>query len=158
MFSKTCFGPFLNFTKFTPSPQIQHNLLCRITNVPGSVEEEMYFEICGKLFCYLLHHFPIITGLKCEGEANYKYTVTTERSAFAKAYFKQPTKFKRETLESWFLDARVNNDEDAVKLVLVYLVASLLLNNNPTVSLLEFFVNLVDNLETFNNFPWGKVV
>ena len=47
----------------------------------------------------------------------------------------------------------MNNDEDAMKLALVYLVASLLLNNNLFVSLPEFFVNLVDNLENFNNFP-----
>ena len=54
MFSKTYFGPFLYLTKFTPLPQILHNLLCRIVNVPGSTEEEIHFEIYGKLFCYSL--------------------------------------------------------------------------------------------------------
>ena len=53
---------------------------------------------------------------------------------------------------------RLNNDKEAVKLKLVYTVTSLLLNNNLTVVLVEFFVNLVDNLENFNNFPWGKVL
>ena len=158
MFSKTCFGPFLNFTKFTPSPQILHNLLCKIANVLGGMEEEMYFEICGKLLSYSLYHFAMITRLKCEGNANYRYAVTTERSEFAKAYFKQPAKFKRKTLESWFPEARMNYNEDAMKLTLMYLVASFILNNNSTVSLPEFFVNLVDNLENFNNFSWGKVV
>ena len=52
----------------------------------------------------------------------------------------------------------MNNDEDVVNLALVYLVISLLLNNNPTVVLLEFFVNLVDNMKIFNNFPSIKVV
>ena len=52
----------------------------------------------------------------------------------------------------------MNNDEDAINLTLVHLVASLLLNNNLTIVLSEFFVNLVDNLENFNNFPWRKVV
>ena len=47
----------------------------------------------------------------------------------------------------------MNNDKDAMKLPLMYLIASLLLNNNPTVSLPEFFVNLVENLKNFNNFP-----
>ena len=42
-----------------------------------------------------------------------------------------------------------------MKLVLVYLIASLLLNNNPTVVLPDFFVN---NLKNVNNFPWGKAV
>ena len=28
MFSKTCFGAFLNITKFTHSPQLLHNLMC----------------------------------------------------------------------------------------------------------------------------------
>ena len=118
----------------------------------------MYFEIYGKLFSYSLCHFAMIIGLKCEGDASKKYAVTTERSEFVKAYFKQSARFKRETLESWFPDARMNNDEDAVKLALVYLVTSLPLNNNPIGSLPEFFINLVDNLESFNNFPSGQLV
>ena len=52
----------------------------------------------------------------------------------------------------------MNNNVDAVKLALVYLVPSFLLNNNPTIVLLEFFVNLVDNLENFNNLPRENVV
>ena len=118
-----------------------------IANVPGSISNEMYFEICGKLFCYSLRHFAIITWLKCEGDANYKYAVTSKRSQFVKSYFKQTARFKRETLESWFLDARLNNNEDAVNLALVYLITSLLLNNYPTIVLPKFFVNLVDNME-----------
>ena len=51
IFSKTCFGAFLNITKFTPSPQLLHNLMCKIVNVLGSTSNEMYFEIGGKLFC-----------------------------------------------------------------------------------------------------------
>ena len=70
MFSKTCFGAFLNFIKFTPSPQILHNLMCKLANVPGSNNDEMYFEICEKLFCYSLRHFAMIIGLKCEEDAN----------------------------------------------------------------------------------------
>ena len=149
MFSKTYYGAFLNITKFTPSPQILHNLMCRIVNVPDNRSDEMYFEICGKLLCYSLHHFAMITGLTCEGYVNYKYAMTSERSEFVKSYFKQLARFKRETSESWFLDARLNNDEDVVNLALVYHINSLLLNNNPTVVLLEFFVNLVDNVENF---------
>ena len=100
----------------------------------------------------------LITEWKREGEANHKYVVMTKRNAFAKAYFKDPIKLKRETLETWFLDARVQNDEDVVKLALVYVVACLLLHNYLTVSLPKFFVNLVDNLNKFNNYLWGKLV
>ena len=100
MFFKTYFGPYLYLNKFTPSPQILHNLLCRIVNVPESEEDEIHFKICGKLFCYSLQQFALITGLKCDGAANYKYDVTMERSAFAKAYFKDSVKLKRETLET----------------------------------------------------------
>ena len=45
-----------------------------------------------------------------------------------------------------------------MKLPLVYMVACLLLHNYPAVSLPEFFVNLVDNLDRLNNFPWGKLM
>ena len=69
-----------------------------------------------------------------------------------------PPDLREKSLESWFPDVRINNDKDPVKLTLVYLATSLLLNNNPTVVLPEFFVNLVDNMENFNNCPWGKVV
>ena len=45
MFSKTYFGPFLYLTKFNPLPQILHNLVYKIVNVPCSAEEDIYFEI-----------------------------------------------------------------------------------------------------------------
>ena len=45
-----------------------------------------------------------------------------------------------------------------MKLVLVYMVTCLLLHNYPTTSLPKFFVNLVDNLDRFNNYSWGKLV
>ena len=100
----------------------------------------------------------MITRLKCDREANYKYAITTKRSAFPKAYFKDSIKLKRKTLETWFPATRVHKNEDIVKLALVYVVACLLLHNYLTVSLLEFFVNLVDNLDRFNNYPWRKLV
>ena len=74
--------------------------MCRIANIPSSTSNRVYFEIGGKLFCYSLRHFSIITGLKCEGDADYKYVVIGEISQFAKSYFKQTSRFKRETLES----------------------------------------------------------
>ena len=77
MFSKTCFGVFLNSTKFTPSPQLLHNLMCKIVNVLGSSSDEMYFEIGGELFSYSMRHFAMIIGLNCDGDTNYKYVVTT---------------------------------------------------------------------------------
>ena len=66
IFSKTCFGAFLNITKFTHSPQILHNLMCKIANVASNTSDEMHFEICEKLFCNSLRKFAMITGLKCE--------------------------------------------------------------------------------------------
>ena len=62
--------------------------MCRTINVLGSSSDEMYFEIGEKLFCYSMRHFLMITCLKCDGDANYKYTVTIERSQFSKVYFK----------------------------------------------------------------------
>ena len=101
----------------------------------------------------------MITGFKCDGDTNYKYVVNTEMRKFAENYFKETVKLKKETLESWFLDARVKNDEDIVKVALIYRLTQLFLKNNPTVIPPEFFfVKLVDNLETFSNFPWGKLV
>ena len=45
MLSKICFGAVLNFSKFTPSPRILINLMCRIVNVRGSNSDEMYFNM-----------------------------------------------------------------------------------------------------------------
>ena len=100
MFSKTCFVAFLNITKFTPSPQLLYNMRCRIANVSDSTSNEMHFDICWKLLCYSLRHFAMSTGLKYDGDVNYKYIVTSERSQYAKSYFKQTTRFNRDTLKS----------------------------------------------------------
>ena len=73
--------------------------MCKIVNVLGSSSDEMYFEIGGELFSYSMRHFAMIIGLKCDRDTNYKYVVTTEMSQFAKDYFKQTVRLKRETLE-----------------------------------------------------------
>ena len=150
------FWSILKFYKIQTFTIELHNLMYSIANVLGHTCDEMNFEIFWKLFCYSLRHFEMITGLKREGDAKYKYAVTSGRREFAKSYFEQPARFKRKTLERWFRYMRLNDDEDALKLALVYLVTSVLLNNNPTVVLPEFFVNLVDNIGKFQQLPLGK--
>ena len=88
MFSKICFGVFLKITKFTPSTQLLHNLMCKIVNFLGGSSDEMYFDIGEKLLFYSMRNFVMITHLNCDGDTNYKYVVTIERSQFAKSYFK----------------------------------------------------------------------
>ena len=45
-----------------------------------------------------------------------------------------------------------------MKIALVYFLESTLLSSDPKKSVSQFHLSMVDDLETFNRFPWGSVV
>ncbi|GMN53256.1 hypothetical protein TIFTF001_022401 [Ficus carica] len=52
-------------------------------------------------------------------------------------------------------NAKFDNDDDAVKLSLLYIMFSIPLSNASAVKIGPQFFALADDLDGFNSFPWG---
>ena len=48
--------------------------------------------------------------------------------------------------------------EDMLKIALVYFFESTLLSSNPKKLVSQHYLSMVDDLDTFNIFPWGFIV
>ena len=48
--------------------------------------------------------------------------------------------------------------EDRLKIALVYFLESTLLSSNPKKLVSPKYLEMVDDLETFNIFPWGSIL
>ncbi|GMN54172.1 hypothetical protein TIFTF001_023288 [Ficus carica] len=70
-------------------------------------------------------------------------------------YFSTLRGVSRENLELQMSNANFDNDDDAVKLSLLYMIFCIPLSNANFVKIDPKFLTLADNLDYFNNFPWG---
>ncbi|GMN69699.1 hypothetical protein TIFTF001_038746 [Ficus carica] len=70
-------------------------------------------------------------------------------------YFSTLRGVSRENLELQMSNAKFDNDDDAVKLSLLYIMFSIPLSNASAVKIDPKFFALADDLDAFNSFPWG---
>ena len=52
----------------------------------------------------------------------------------------------------------VESDVDALRIALLYLVMHILLSNTKKAKVSSIYVQLVEDLEAFDAFPWGTVI
>ncbi|POO03678.1 hypothetical protein TorRG33x02_008830 [Trema orientale] len=98
----------------------------------------------------------LITDLWCDGDTNEKLWKTKGRKHIGPTYFADNNTLTGQGIKIVFDLMPTQNDEDRVKVALLYLLASGLLNNSPRVHLSRFYVDLIDDLESFNKYPWGN--
>ena len=164
LFRRTAFGKFLESEKTVMSAKIIYNLMMRIADEKGySGNEEMFFEIAGQLVMFSITDLALITGLKCHGELHQKQlnvtgTSSTGESSVELMYFKEQKNLKRDAIKLIFQSMNPDNDEIAVKVALLFFVSNLVLANNSNVYLDSFYLHLVEDLDRFNNYPWGRVL
>lgn len=159
LFRRTAFGKFLESEKTVMSAKIIYNLMMRIADEKGySGNEEMFFEIAGQLVTFSITDLALITGLKCHGEPDQKQLNIRGTSAVGKMYFMEQKNLKRDAIKLIFQSMNPDNDEIAVKVALLFFVSNLVLANNSNVYLDSFYLHLVEDLDRFNKYPWGRVL
>ncbi|GMN70644.1 hypothetical protein TIFTF001_039687 [Ficus carica] len=114
--------------------------------------DALWFELCDDLGRFSIHEFCLITGLKCVGSTH----LPVIESRLISRYFSTLKGVSRENLELQMSNAKFDNDDDdAVKLSLLYIMFSIPLSNASAVKIdLKFFA-LANDLDAFNDFPWG---
>ncbi|KAK0575335.1 hypothetical protein LWI29_037540 [Acer saccharum] len=65
-------------------------------------------------------------------------------------------RFNSKTFEAMFKAASSDNDEDMVKLALLYFLETVLFGKDQKVHIGAQHVELLEDLETFNKYIWGR--
>ena len=73
-------------------------------------------------------------------------------------YSKSTKTIKRKTIELMFEKLYADDDEDVVKVALVYLVLHALLSNAKNFGVPDVVFYLANDLNAFNDYPWGYLV
>ena len=136
---------FLNIPKINHTGQILYNLASRQVYYidRDDSDEKMHFEVSGICVTLPKLQFTVITRLKYYRNMNVNHSKLGDR--IRDRYFTSDSKstktIKRETVDLMFENLHADDDEDVVKVALVYLVShSLLSNVRILVYLTLFFV------------------
>ncbi|KAI9185171.1 hypothetical protein LWI28_004985 [Acer negundo] len=155
LFHTTCFGKLLDMNDLKFSGQLVHHLLLR--QIPSPDKSEMWFAIGGKRLRFSIQEFCLITGLECGPEPPVLSKEKGDGSgSFRSSMLNGEVRFNNKTLEAMFKAAFSDNDEDMVKLALLYFLETVLFGKDQKVYIGAQHVELLEDLETFNKYPWGR--
>ena len=153
MFRQSCLGALLDldYKKFQWAAQVVHHLLLRQIDQPN--REELWCLVGGKKLRFSINEYSLITGLLCHGELGDASQIRGDR--LREKYFDGKSSISKFDLEKKILDYEGDSNSDCVKLALAYMVESLLMAKAHEKMIDMFTLKLVDNLEAFNQYPWG---
>ncbi|GMN47644.1 hypothetical protein TIFTF001_016816 [Ficus carica] len=128
-----------------------HNIVMRMTDHSG-MGDALLFEVGEELGRIFINEFCLIIGMKCVRSTHLAPVVDNRLMAI---YFLTLRDVSREHLELQLSNANFDNDDDAVKLILLYMIFCILLSNANSIKIDPKFFALAYNLDDFNDFPWG---
>ncbi|GMN27743.1 hypothetical protein TIFTF001_044154 [Ficus carica] len=117
----------------------------------SAMGDALWFELGEDLVRFSINEFCLITGLNCVGSTH----LPVVESRLMSRYFPDVRGVTRENLELQMSNFKFDNDDDAVKLSLLYIVFCIPLSNASSVKIDPKYFALADNLDAFNEFPWG---
>ncbi|GMN68962.1 hypothetical protein TIFTF001_038010 [Ficus carica] len=124
----------------------------RLTDHSG-MGDALWFEVGEDLGRFSINEFCLITGMKCVGSTH----LFAVESRLIRRYFSTLRGVSKENLELQMSNANFDNDDDAVKLSLLYMIFCIPLSNTNSVKIDPKFFALADNLDDFNDFPWDML-
>ncbi|GAB2211351.1 hypothetical protein Drorol1_Dr00024660 [Drosera rotundifolia] len=155
----SCFGNFINFdTDALASGTLIHWLLSREIKVQDSQPLELWFGIGNKKARFSKYEFCLITGLKF-GDNEYPLPDVAkelESEGILERYFHGQNMTSTELATYFNNRQHFEHPMDALKMALVLFVSGVLLGNDYKVKVPAFLWELVEDLDRFNDFEWGK--
>ncbi|KAJ0112271.1 hypothetical protein Patl1_01713 [Pistacia atlantica] len=176
-FKKTCFGKLLDITlKFQGA--LVHCMLPREVAKSDVQPFEMWFDLLGHAIRFSYHEFGLVSGLRfapipCESSYHFKEVEEVhvkdkageiivkrkevEKHRLRDLYFKGRERIKLREYKEKFneLDFYNIHDDDAVKLALILVLELFLCGRDKRRLIHPFHMQLVDDLDQFNAYPWG---
>ncbi|XP_034197802.1 uncharacterized protein LOC117613292 [Prunus dulcis] len=154
-FEGSCFGHLLLIEDLKWNSQIIHGLLMRkadpktVTQVNG-----IKFIVGNKLIQFTAQQFCLITGLRF-GKLPFIPKATNENCSLKRKYFSTNKPATLLDLHTAFIEC--TDDEDALKLGMVYFANFVLLGTEKHVLIDMRYLKLAEDLEEFDKYPWGAV-
>ncbi|GMN63444.1 hypothetical protein TIFTF001_032518 [Ficus carica] len=148
--TQPCIQQFMHLDTLGWSGQVFHNIVMRLTT-HSAMGDALWFELGEDLVRFSINEFCLITGLNCVGSTH----LPVVESRLMSRYFSNVRGVTRENLELQISNSKFDNDNDAVKLSLLYIVFCIPLSNASSVKIDPKYFALADNLDAFNEFPWG---
>lgn len=164
----SCFGPLfqLPVRKCSFSGKLVHQMLCR--GVYTRKKHELWFIFAGQPFRFSLREFAILTGLDCRPYSSPAAVLKSQRECTKKHPYwniligedhpgvlikdivdwlrKDKMKPKKEKMDDW----------RRLRLALIVIVEGVLLCSSQPVRASLQVVEMVQHLESFEAFPWGR--
>ncbi|KAI3875712.1 hypothetical protein MKW92_030934 [Papaver armeniacum] len=156
VFEDSCFGHLRHLPEINLYANVIYNVLLQ-RKYPSKKDKEekdaMSFNIGNQEICFGEREFAMMSGLKFQGSEKIDYN--PEQVRLMKVHFPGQRSVKLEDLIKKF--NQLKNSEDKVKLGLLYIAEAVVMGHKSrgVVNKGRFF--LVDNLEEFNRYPWGKL-
>ncbi|XP_022859440.1 uncharacterized protein LOC111380180 [Olea europaea var. sylvestris] len=115
--------------------------------------DALYFTIGGKVASFSIFEFSLITGLKITGD-DATGDRTQRRNRLHDTYFQG----QGSVLLPQLIDAIKRCDQmlDRLKLGMVYIVESVLRCHHKKTAIDPFYLEIVDDIDRFNDYPWGR--
>ncbi|KAL5741428.1 hypothetical protein ACOSP7_028160 [Xanthoceras sorbifolium] len=153
-----CFGHFLDVNEICFTGQFCHHILLRECHVDNA-ENEMWFVIGGNRIRFSANEFCLVSGLHL-GDTVVPTIQEDDMCRIWQKYFKGAKKVTGTKLQSLFerLEEENDDDDDMIKLALLLILEMTLLGKYLRTKVEYWAMELVDNLEEFNWFPWGSYV
>ena len=146
-----CIQHFLKLNTLGWAGQLFHNTLMRLTDHSDD-GDALWFQVGDELGRFSINEFGLITGMRCVGSTHLPQMAEPR---LIRRYFPTVRGVSRENLELQMSNAKFDNDDDAIKLSLLYVIFCIPLSNANSVKIDPKFFALADNLDEFNEFPWG---
>ncbi|KAK0592836.1 hypothetical protein LWI29_026347 [Acer saccharum] len=163
MFKATCFGHFLNVSDMVLSGQFCHHILLRECHVKNDEENSshLWYHVGNGVIRFSPVEFCLVSGLTFgEYSESTSNLFKRKNSRLRRSYF-QESKVSVKMVVDWFRNLIPNNnnsDEDMVKLALILLLEMTLVGKDDRNAILYWALELVDDLDAFNRFPWGSFI
>lgn len=151
-FEQSCFGILLKINKLIFQGQMMVQLLLHM-DMRASNKERLVFKINNSYMEFGPSDFFRITGL---GFGKSEATITRANSSIHKDVFQDRPIIRLEDIRKAFLN-RKGSSELKLKLALLYFLYGILLVKHHTLKIDMQYLHLIEDLQKFNAFPWGRV-
>ena len=159
-FAATCFAHFVSFDARTVfSSKLVYSLLAKEIVVDGVGGDELYFVVGGRRLRFSKYEFCLLSGLKFGGGHFPAYNNDIVEGGVLQRYWPNG-KVDLVSLETRLCEqnAIFSQREDPLKMALVLFVERFLFGADYRKIVSPWLFSLVENMEQFNSFPWGKFV
>ena len=155
-FEESCFGHFLKANEIQFSGHIVNSLLYRQCICDD--QDAMVFNFRGRGARFTYREFAIIIGLHFGNEPTRRVNLSTRISD---KYFGGKRKVTNSDITEVFMTAQCEeddeDDDDRLKLALLYFLETVLLGKESMATAPHNHLEMVDDLQYFNNYPWGSL-